>query len=66
MISVVGKNYCSSGEHGVVRVDMGRILGSLLDGIHLLFTPLLVDWTNDYRLSNYDIARRTELDLGLD
>lgn len=63
MVPVVGKNYRSSGKHGVVRVDMGRVLGGLLDGIHLFFTPLLVDRTNNYGLPNYDIARRTELDL---
>lgn len=44
------------GEHGVVRVDVGRVFGGLLDGFHFLFAGLLVEGADDDGLAEDDVA----------
>lgn len=53
------------GKHGVVRVDVGRILRSLFYGVHLLFTGLLVHGANHDRLPESYVSCGAHLGLDI-
>ena len=60
---IIGPDDHRGRQHGVVRRDVCSIFGCLLDGLHFLFAPCVVEGTYDDRLSQENISRRGEFCL---
>lgn len=51
------------GQHRVIWIDVAGILGSLLNSVHFLLTPLLIQRAYNDRLSEVHVPSAAQLDL---
>lgn len=54
-IMVLCTYYGGEWEHGIVGVDVGGVLGCLLDSLHLGLAPGMIEWTDNNGLFEYDV-----------
>lgn len=52
-------------EHGVVGIDVDGFSGGLFNGFHFLLASCVVERTDYYWLSDYDVPRGCEVCLGV-